>query len=351
MAKIPGSVQVTGFFAPTDSLDTYGVSDPRWGIGGFSTWAQLTDILNIPRPRRRVGMLVYNQNSDGNDALTAGYYKLINDPTNDPDVTEASDWESFGVGSGTGLEKVTKNGKSGWRYVGRPSANYGGIGDGATDLSVGANPPPPTPEKPPNQEQAPPYPTTLGALGNDSFAAGSKNLASGHVSFALGNHTTAAGHISFAWGIAARAIGLASLALGQFSHSAGAASTAIGVNTVANVKFNQAFGKCNTGVSGAIVEFGIGPVNYNGTPIERKNGLEIYSTGLVKAPEAVLADLQAEGSASKALVTKEYVQYNGTTANRPTSNLTAGQFYFDTTISKPIWYNGGNWVDATGAIT
>lgn len=39
---------------------------------------------------------------------------------------------------------------------------------------------------------------------------------------------------------------------------------------------------------------------------------------------------------------------NGTTANRPTATAT-GQFYFDTTIGKPIWWSGAAWVDATGA--
>jgi hypothetical protein len=37
----------------------------------------------------------------------------------------------------------------------------------------------------------------------------------------------------------------------------------------------------------------------------------------------------------------------GATADRPSSPYT-GQTYFDTTISKPIWYDGTNWVDATG---
>lgn len=37
----------------------------------------------------------------------------------------------------------------------------------------------------------------------------------------------------------------------------------------------------------------------------------------------------------------------GTTANRP-SYVDVGYNYFDTTLNKPIWYNGANWVDATG---
>jgi hypothetical protein len=38
---------------------------------------------------------------------------------------------------------------------------------------------------------------------------------------------------------------------------------------------------------------------------------------------------------------------NGVTGSRPGSPST-GQLYFDTTIGKPIWYDGTNWVDATG---
>jgi hypothetical protein len=40
---------------------------------------------------------------------------------------------------------------------------------------------------------------------------------------------------------------------------------------------------------------------------------------------------------------------SGTTANRPVTELLIGQFYFDTTLGIPIWYDGTNWVDATGA--
>ena len=41
---------------------------------------------------------------------------------------------------------------------------------------------------------------------------------------------------------------------------------------------------------------------------------------------------------------------NGATADRPTQNLQVGQFYFDTTLGIPIWYNGTDWVDATGTV-
>ena len=41
---------------------------------------------------------------------------------------------------------------------------------------------------------------------------------------------------------------------------------------------------------------------------------------------------------------------NGATADRPTQNLQLGQFYFDTTLGYPVWYDGTDWVDATGTV-
>ena len=38
----------------------------------------------------------------------------------------------------------------------------------------------------------------------------------------------------------------------------------------------------------------------------------------------------------------------GSTSQRPTLSLTIGQMYFDTTLKKPIWYDGTAWVDSTG---
>jgi hypothetical protein len=40
----------------------------------------------------------------------------------------------------------------------------------------------------------------------------------------------------------------------------------------------------------------------------------------------------------------------GDTVSRPVANLAVGQFYFDTDLGFPIWWNGANWVDATGTI-
>lgn len=47
------------------------------------------------------------------------------------------------------------------------------------------------------------------------------------------------------------------------------------------------------------------------------------------------------------VVSRKYVTLNGVSASRPTSSVT-GQFYFDTTLGKPVWWNGTSFVDATG---
>jgi hypothetical protein len=44
------------------------------------------------------------------------------------------------------------------------------------------------------------------------------------------------------------------------------------------------------------------------------------------------------------------VTMSGTTAQRPRALLWIGRVYFDTTIHMPIWYDGIDWVDATGAV-
>lgn len=40
---------------------------------------------------------------------------------------------------------------------------------------------------------------------------------------------------------------------------------------------------------------------------------------------------------------------SGTTAQRPTSFLWIGRPYWDSTLTIPIWWDGAQWVDATGA--
>ncbi|AGO47391.1 structural protein [Cellulophaga phage phi19:1] len=54
-----------------------------------------------------------------------------------------------------------------------------------------------------------------------------------------------------------------------------------------------------------------------------------------------------EGTSYKNFLLDGDERTSGTTANRPSSPAT-GKFYLDTTLNLPIWYNGTNWIDATG---
>lgn len=44
------------------------------------------------------------------------------------------------------------------------------------------------------------------------------------------------------------------------------------------------------------------------------------------------------------------VTQSGTTAQRPVTMLYVGRTYFDTTINRPIWYTGTNWIRADGVV-
>jgi len=87
MAEIPGSVRFTGFIAPTDSTDTYPVTDPKWGLGGLRRVSGTTERDAISTARRESGMLVFSEAEDT-------YYKLGTGLTN-------SDWSVFAQGTTT----------------------------------------------------------------------------------------------------------------------------------------------------------------------------------------------------------------------------------------------------------
>ena len=40
----------------------------------------------------------------------------------------------------------------------------------------------------------------------------------------------------------------------------------------------------------------------------------------------------------------------GTTALRPSTGLQVGQYYFDTTLTLPIYWTGTNWINAAGTV-
>lgn len=49
------------------------------------------------------------------------------------------------------------------------------------------------------------------------------------------------------------------------------------------------------------------------------------------------------------VVNRKFVTLNGASASRPLSSI-VGQYYFDTTLGRPIWWDGASFVDADGNV-
>ena len=79
MAGYTGSVGLTGYVAPKDTLDTYAIQDEAFNRGGYRSVANITERDAITADRRKLGMLVYCFSD-------STYYTLKNGLTN-------ADWE------------------------------------------------------------------------------------------------------------------------------------------------------------------------------------------------------------------------------------------------------------------
>ncbi|MDY3345332.1 hypothetical protein PG326_08770 [Riemerella anatipestifer] len=152
----------------------------------------------------------------------SGYYYYDHNTT----TLENSRWRKVGNGvytagkgmklnntefSRTGLEEVTENGKTGWRFIGRNPDYYGNIGVGAVDSSYSN------------------YANDLnGALGYMSFAQGIYARSWGYASIAMGSSAQASNDYRTAIGPNAEASGESSMALGTNAKASGGKSLAIG---------------------------------------------------------------------------------------------------------------------------
>jgi len=81
----------------------------------------------------------------------------------------------------------------------------------------------------------------------------------------------------------------------------------------------------------------IAPVEYSQQYVDQlTNALRLYFGQIDNVTQALL------------------IPDSGTTANRPISTtfikLQIGQLYFDTTLGLPIWWNGTDWIDASGTV-
>ena len=68
------------------------------------------------------------------------------------------------------------------------------------------------------------------------------------------------------------------------------------------------------------------------------------TSGSVDSKVKVVNDLVTTNTASIATLEPK----SGETSSRPTTSLVVGLMYFDTDLTKPIWYTGSDWVDSTG---
>ena len=110
----------------------------------------------------------------------------------------------------SGLEKITENGKSGWRLIGENADNHGNTGIDAVDLSIQPNA------------------GDFGATGDFAAAMGYNTKASGMYAYAQGNHSEATGFVSYAEGGETEATGnythaegYETQAVGNYSHAGG----------------------------------------------------------------------------------------------------------------------------------
>jgi hypothetical protein len=68
--SIPNTVTVAAPIAPTSELDTYPVTNPKYGLGSLRTVANSTERQAISTDRREVGMFVY-------ESVNNAYYTLV----------------------------------------------------------------------------------------------------------------------------------------------------------------------------------------------------------------------------------------------------------------------------------
>lgn len=140
------------------------------------------------------------------------------------------------INDSTGLESLTESGNTGWRFVGATAANYGNIGDGATDLSYSSG-----------------ASSVLGATGDYSVAGGYENIVSGTGAIGFGYNNRVAGNYAVVLGYYNRATGNGSHVSG-LSFDATNYSEAVGVNTLIHQQVETGKGiKQAIGINSAII--------------------------------------------------------------------------------------------------
>lgn len=93
MAAIAGSIPVTGFIAPTDTLDVFATHTSIYGQGGHHQVETIVDRDAITTERRQWGMLA----SVYNDGANTGVYQLVYGEV-DTDIDNDANWKLLDFG-------------------------------------------------------------------------------------------------------------------------------------------------------------------------------------------------------------------------------------------------------------
>lgn len=148
MSVINGAIPVTGFIGPTDSNDTYAVTDAIFGIDGYRSVSAITARNSITLERRREGMLVYTQDDKNIWQLlqspwtnTNSDWKLFISSAATASLSGNSGFLSLSGGTITGDTLVTQNFTAATYYSGSTSLQdilnmfSGGTGGGGGGFS------------------------------------------------------------------------------------------------------------------------------------------------------------------------------------------------------------------------
>ena len=201
-----------------------------------------------------------------------------NSDTNVPSEKAVKTYVDANVGDSE-LEKLTEDGHTGWRLLGRDPSKHRDIGNDAIDLTwsvtsdVGAS-------------GAAAFAQNIGtkAIGDASHAEGQYSEAIGDASHAQGHHTTAEGVNSFSGGYYSTASGDNSLAFGSSVLTEGLHSVALGFN-------NNAYAFCST----IIGHYGIRATGDETNSIDPTNTLFAVGNGTNGTNRSNALTLKANG--------------------------------------------------------
>lgn len=279
MAEIPGSVRVTGVIAPTDSVDTYAVTDAQYGIDGLRNFSGDSTVLSaITTQRRRAGMIA-GTISGG----TRFYYRLNEAPW----ALDETDWVRLPLYDYTGGTEFTGVESAYWvsgltstslKYANSPASTVGGdysFLNGESNYAVGS------------------YNIAFNGAGNIASGSQFSTIINGDSNVVHASNGTILNgesntifniHSTILGGEAHSLWGHNSLSHGQSNVGYGDYSQVFGTNNIVLGQSQMVIGEHNVaqGTSGATIKSDYGFIIGGGTEYQRKNAFAVTREGLVQ---------------------------------------------------------------------